>query len=358
MRILVISNMYPSEAHPVFGAFVQRQVEALRASGVDVDIVANYQKAAGVIVNLPKYARLTWRALRAARRGAYDVIHAHFIYPTSIIGRWSSRVAHTPLVLTAHGNDVDNAATSRLAGPVGKALSSATAVVAVSNYLAGRLAEQFPISLEEIDVIDCGVDTDAFQPIQKADARLVADVPADATVVLFAGHLAESKGIGTLLAAHRRLVAEGRSVLLLVAGDGPMAPDVAAASRDPGVKGLVRAVGEVRHEEMAHWFASADVVCVPSHREGFGLVALEAMACGSPVVASDVGGLPEIIVDGVNGRLVPPADPDRLAAALGQTLSEDDRDDVASEARRTALEHSISAQTGKLIRLYRSLAAP
>jgi len=253
---------------------------------------------------------------------------------------------------------VDNAATSRLAGPVGKALSSATAIVAVSDYLAGRLADQFPVSREEIDVIDCGVDTDTFRPAEKADARLIVDLPADAAVVLFAGHLAESKGIGTLLAAHRRLVAEGQSALLVVVGDGPMAPDVAAAGRDPAVKGLVRAIGEVRHDEMPHYFTAADVVCVPSHREGFGLVALEAMACGVPVVASDIGGLPEIVIDGSNGRLVPPADPDRLAATLGDILGGGEQADLASEARRTALEHSISSQTNKLIALYEGLVAP
>lgn len=358
MKVLVISNMYPSETYPVFGAFVKRQVEALRALGIEVDVVGNSQKAAGVIINLPKYARLTRRAMRAAKSGGYDLVHAHFIYPTSIIGRWASKRAHAPLVLTAHGNDVDNAAGSRLAKPVGKALSSAAAIVTVSDYLARRLAEQFPVDLEDIDVIDCGVDTDVFKPADRGDARVISDLPTDAKVVLFAGHLAESKGIGTLLAAHRKLVAEGHNALLVVVGDGPMAPEVAVAAREPGVKGLVRAVGEVRHDEMPHWFAAADVVCVPSHREGFGLVALEAMACGTAVVATDVGGLSELVVDGHNGRLVPPADPDRLAGVLERVLAGDDSAAMTEAALRTAHAHGLAAQAEKLAAVYRSLLAP
>lgn len=355
MKVLVVSNMYPSDAHPVFGGFVARQVEALRAAGIEIEVAANDEPATGPLVNPLKYARLARRASREARQGGIDIVHAHYLYPTAIIGARAARAAHLPLVLTAHGNDVDNAAASRFAGRVSQALSEAAAIVAVSRHLARNLAEKFPVEPDTIEIIDCGVDTDLFKPMDKADARLLLDLPADTKVVVFAGYLSESKGIGTLLAAHRKLVAQDRHALLVVLGGGPMAADVATAARDPKVKGLVRVAGEVRHDEMPHWMAAADVVAVPSHREGFGLVALEAMACGAPVLASDVGGLPEIVTYGKTGLLVPPADPDRLAGAIEKVLSENLAPTFAEAARRTAEQHSIKRQAQRLVSLYEGL---
>lgn len=352
MKVLVVSNMYPSEKYPVYGAFVARQVEALRRAGVEVEVAGNLEQATGPLTNLVKYARLRRRSLQAAGTGNFDVVHAHYLYPTAIIGEWASARAHAPLVLTAHGDDVRNAAASRMAGRIRKALSRADAVVGVSKYLAGQLEEKFSVDPERITIIDCGVDTDLFRPMARAETRSRLDLPIDAKIVLFAGYLHEKKGISTLLAAHRKLLVEGREVLLVVVGDGPLAPQVEAAARDGVTRGWVRPVGQVRHERMSEWFSSADVVSVPSNREAFGLVALEAMACGVPVVASEVGGLPEIVASDRNGLLVPAAHPDRLAEAIGRALDPDRATAYAEAARQTACRHSLDDQTGKLADLY------
>lgn len=358
MRVLVVTNMYPSETHPVFGAFVARQVKSLRRAGVDVDVVVNEQKSIGPIVNLAKYVSLAGRAARVGAGGSYDLVHAHYLYPTAIIGAWTARRARAPLVLTAHGNDVDNAANSRLAGGVRRALHDAAAIVAVSRYLAARLGERFGVEPECVDVIDCGVETEVFRPLAKAAARASVSLPDGERIVLFVGHLIEAKGIATLLAAHRRMLADGQQALLVVAGEGELATAVESAARDPDTRGLVRSLGRVPHEQMATLMTAADVVCVPSNKEGFGLVAVEAMACGVPVVASDVGGLPEIVADGSNGLLVPPADPDRLAVALASILQARNMEAFAETARRTALGHSLETQTSKLVKVYERLVRP
>lgn len=351
MRILVISNMYPSEASPVFGAFVQRQVEALRRAGVEVMLATNANRSSGPMANLAKYGTLTLRARGMASQGA-ELVHAHYLLPTAIIGDLASWRRDLPLVLTAHGDDIDNSANSRLSGRIGIALGRASAVLCVSRYLAGRLREHFDVDPSRIHVLDCGVETSRFKPMPQDDARVLADLPAGTKVVLFAGHLSDSKGLGTLLAAHRRIVAEGEEVVLAVAGDGPLAGELEAARERS--KGMIRVLGEVSHEKMPALFSAADLACVPSHREGFGLVALESLACGTPVVASDVGGLPEIVRHGATGQLVPPADPDALADALLQML-ENPPQSFEEAARRTAREHSLDCTVSKLIGIYGSV---
>jgi len=355
MKILVVSNMYPSKSSPVFGGFVQRQVEALRRAGVEVELAVNTISATGLAVNAVKYAALSRRARRAARADL-DLVHGHYLYPTAVIAERAASGAGRPLVLTAHGDDVDNAANSRLAGRIKRALDRAQAVVCVSEYLAARLMERFGTPREKIHVIDCGVDTELFHPMDRKDARLLADLPEGARVVLFAAHLREAKGVRTMLAAHERLVAERDDVLLAVAGDGPLAGEVEKAAREGRMRGKIRVLGEVSHYRMGVYYAAVDVVCVTSEREGFGLVALESLASGTPVVASDVGGLPEIVTEGLAGRLVPPSDPDAVAKAVLGLLQHRPAG-LADAAARLTSEHSLERVTERLVSLYRSLIA-
>ncbi len=353
MRVLVISNMYPSDASPVFGAFVSRQVDALRAAGVQVELAVNLERANGPIANLLKYLRLGYRARRAAASQP-DIVHAHYLLPTAIFGGWASKRAKAPLLLTAHGDDVDNAAASGLRDRVARALRSASAIVAVSEHLGLRLRERFDIDASRLHVLDCGVDTSLFKPLDKSDARVLCDLPLEAKIVVYGGHLSEAKGIWTLLSAHEKLIADGEEVLLVVAGEGPLERDVQVA-RDRS-RGRLRVLGEVPHQEMPLLFSAADVVSVPSHREGFGLVALESLACGTPVVASDVGGLPEVVRHGVTGRLVAPADPEALADALLQMLQTPPAS-FEEAARRTAEEHSLERTAARLVEIYESVLA-
>ena len=296
MRIAVLTTSYPRFPGDAAGHFVADAVERLRARGVEVKVVApdgfdHYGIAYGdgVVGNLRRRPRralllppMLWNFRREAKKAARaaDLVHAHWLQ-TGFIAAYVGR----PFVVQLWGTDVEVARRApRLMRPI---LRRARLVIAASNALAEAARE---LGAREVRVIPSGVDLPPF-------AREEANPPE----VLFAGRLSVEKGILELLAA-----ADGMK--LVVAGDGPL------RDRVPG------ALGFVPHEELAPLYDRAAVVAVPSHREGFGVVCAEAMAHARPVVATAVGGLLDLVVDGETGLLVPPRDPPALRAALERLL--------------------------------------
>jgi glycosyltransferase involved in cell wall biosynthesis len=296
MRVGVLTTSYPRGPGDAAGRFVADAVERVRARGVGVEVVGpeqfhNYGIAYGhgVIGNL---RRRPWLALlvpallasftRAARRADVDLLHAHWI-PAG----WVAARTGKPYVVQVWGTDVELARhVPRLARGV---LRGARLVIAASSSL-GELAHL--LGAREVRVIPSGVDL-------PAEVGEEAEPPE----VLYAGRLSAEKGVAELVeAAH--------GLRLVVAGDGPLRRQV------PG------ALGFVPHEELDRLYARAAVVACPSRREGFGVACLEAMAHGKPVVATGVGGLRDLVVDGETGIVVPPRDPAALRAALGALLAD------------------------------------
>jgi glycosyltransferase involved in cell wall biosynthesis len=220
-------------------------------------------------------------ATRRAARGA-DLVHAHWL-PAGAVAALSGR----PFVVTLHGTDVVLAARApRLARRI---LRAARAVICVSTALA---AEARRLGAPATVVIPNGVEIPAE-----------AGVEAEPPEVLYAGRLSPEKGV-------RELVAASAGLNLVVAGDGPLKAEVPQAR------------GFVPRDELERLYDRAAVVVCPSLREGFGVACAEAMAHGKPVVASAVGGLPDLVLDGTTGLLVPPGDTVALRAALDRLLGD------------------------------------
>ena len=301
LRVVVLTTSYPRFAGDAAGRFVADAVERVRAAGVEVEVVspAGFRHfgivyGAGVAGNL---ARRPWLAplvpamlvgfRRAARRAARaaDLVHAHWLgagLVAATLGR--------PFVLQVWGTDLELARRApRLARPV---LRRAALVIAASSALAEQARA---LGARDVRVIPSGVD-------------LPPDVgeEADPAQVLYAGRLSPEKGVLELVEASR-----GRWPLV-VAGDGPL------RERVPG------ALGWVPHDELQRLYARAAIVACPSRREGFGVACLEAMAHARPVVATAVGGLRDLVVDGETGILVPPGDVPALRAALERLLADGD----------------------------------
>ena len=294
MRILLVSNMYPSRPRPEYGIFVAGLAEALRRRGHQVDEAVIRDPRPGRLRTPLKYAMLTARACSLARDRP-DAVYAHYLVPTGLIALLAARIVGVPAVVTAHGQDVENARTNPLLGALTRlVLRRSAAVIAVSAYLA----EQLPSGARRVEVIDCGVDGDRFQPAPRAAGA--------GPRYLFVGSLSERKNPRRLLAAFAEL-GEGS---LAIAGGGPLEAELRSAA-PPNTRFL----GRLTPDGVRDALAAADVLVAPSLVEPQGQVVLEAMACGRPVVATRVGG-PAELVDEHCGVLVDPRDAASIADGM------------------------------------------
>jgi glycosyltransferase involved in cell wall biosynthesis len=326
MRILLVTQMWPGPSDPDLGVFVFDIARELRGLGHDVRVSAIDRRGGGPV----KYARLSGAAVVAARRFRPDVVFAHFLFPAGAAGAAAARAARVPLVVMAHGTDVENARRSSvLARGTRVVTNRASTVICNSRWLARRLG---PVR-GDVEIIDCGVDLAVFTPRPAAAARARVGWGAGGPAFLAVGSLIERKGVVELADAFAAL---GRGSLAFV-GDGPL------RSRLEGRPG-VHLAGRVPHGEVADWIAACDVLCQPSLVEPFGQAALEGMAMQRSVVATTEGGPPEFVTPAA-GVLVAPGDPAALTDALARAAELPSPNPAARDA---AADHDVRIQAGKM----------
>jgi glycosyltransferase involved in cell wall biosynthesis len=326
VKILLVSQMYPGPSAPDLGTFVADLERALGARGHELARAVVDRRGGKT-----RHLALARDVLASARRFRPDVVYAHFLAPAAFFAAVETRA---PLVVTAHGQDVENArrhATVRAATRV--VARRAHSVISVSNWLRWRLEAVVPEVRGKSEVIDCGVDLERFAPRDQAAAQAAVGWEPDGTAFLCVGSLTERKNVLRLAGAFER---RGEGSLVFV-GDGPLRPALAGRSG-------VRLAGVVPHARIPDWIAAADVVCQPSLVEPFGLVTLEAMAAGRPVVATRVGGPPEFVIPAA-GTLVDPEDEAALVAALDAAASLPRPNDAGREA---AASHGLDAQAARI----------
>ncbi len=329
--------MYPGPSAPDLGTFVADLDSRLAARG-HVLARAVVDRRGGP----SRHLALAWDVTRTARRFGPDVVYAHFLVPAGLLATLAGRA---PAVLTAHGQDVANAEQSiAIRTATRLAVRRAAGVIAVSDWLRGRLAAVVPEASGKTTVIDCGVDLERFAPADDVTARTELGWQPDGTAFLCLGALTERKNVVRLARAFAR---HGEGSLAFVGG-GPLSEELEGR---PGV----RVVGPVSHEDVPRWLAAADVVCQPSLVEPFGLATLEAMACGRSVVATRVGGPPEFVPPEA-GVLVDPEDEQALAGAL-TAAARLPRPNLA--ARAAAEAHDVALQVERIeALLQRAAGAP
>jgi glycosyltransferase involved in cell wall biosynthesis len=343
MKVLVLTNLFPTPWDPLRGAFNRQQFERLgRRHAVDVLTAVDFrERLRGVRghVQVPGlrtdhfvfvYPPRVGRALHAAcwlaslllqrgrrlRAAGYDCILASWGYPDAVAAGWLARLLGIPYVVKVHGSDLNVQATHALRRPqIRAALRGAAAVVAVSRALAGK-AIALGTDAARVHTLYNGVDGTLFAPGSRDAARTQLGLDAaDAPLLLYVGNLKESKGCLDLLEAFPPVLAARPQARLVYVGDGPCRGALLARARALGVEARLQLAGAMPHDALPDWFRAADVLCLPSHNEGVPNVVLEAMACGTPVVATQVGGIPEVVPEHA-GRLVPLGDRAALAAAL------------------------------------------
>lgn len=271
---------------------------------------------------VPRLAHGAWGPLYAASiapallplRGRFDVVLGSWAYPDGFAAVVAARVLGLPCVVKLHGSDINIIA--KLPGPrrlSAWALPRAAKVVAVSRALADEVAA-LGVAREHIAIVMNGVDAALFQPGDRAGARRALGLPADRPLALYVGNLKVEKGVLDLAAAWAQVPGDA---LLAIVGGGPAQ---AALAQAVGALPGVRLAGARPLAEIPTWMAACDVLVLPSHAEGTPNVVLEALACGRRVVATAVGGIPDLITSDVLGQLVPAHDPKSLAVALAHAL--------------------------------------
>ncbi|HEX7124288.1 MAG TPA: glycosyltransferase [Thermodesulfobacteriota bacterium] len=297
------------------------------------------------------------RLVRTLRRLRPDVVHTHR-YKENILGGLAAAAAGVPAaVCTVHGLTERYTGFARLKMDLYTALDHAVirgrrqTVVAVSADMARRLAPRIGPS---ICLIPNGIRLPEAVPADRP--RWPAGTPGG-VVLGTAARLVPVKGLDILLEAVRLLSDAVPDVRLLVVGDGPLRAPLEARAAALGLAGRTWFVGH--RPDVPRWLAAMDVFVLPSLAEGLPMSLLEAMAGGRPVVASRVGGVPEVVRDGIEGRLVPPGDPRALAdACLALATDADARAALGAAARRRVAEaFTIDATGPRYVALYRRLAS-
>ena len=315
------------------------------------------------------FAAGVMRFVAISPEGHYDLVHSHY-WLSGQVGWLAADRWNVPLVHTMHTmSRVKNRALA--AGdrpePKGREIGEEQ-VVKVAGWLiantdteARELVELYDADPERVRVVPPGVDLDVLRPADKSACRRELGLPEDADVLLFVGRIQPLKAPDVRVKAVARMIEReqerrGRTVVAILggpSGSGRERPRaLQAMARELGVADVVQFVPPQSRTELARWFAAADLTVVPSHSESFGLVAIESMACGTPVVAANVGGLPTAVGDG--GVLVDSHDPDEWASALAGLLDDDERRKTMSDnAIARARDFSWDATTDKLFDVYR-----
>jgi glycosyltransferase involved in cell wall biosynthesis len=377
VRVLAITKLFPNAIEPLAAPFNRQQFAALREH-CDLEIMATIPwfpgagliskwSTAGRLVNVPRRERIhgmdvahprtlfvprlmrTWGPLYAASiasilapyRKKVDVVLGTWAYPDGFAAVIAARILGVPAVVKAHGSDINLIAQEP--GPrwlTSWALPKAARVVAVSRALADEVVK-FGVDRDRVAIVMNGVDAELFKPHDRGAARRELGLPAG-PIALYAGNLKPEKGPLDLCRAWPTVLRHLPDATLIMLGDGPLGDEVAAMTKSLGER--VRLISRQPLEMVTKHMAAADVLVLPSRSEGTPNVVLEALASGRRVVATAVGGVPDLITSPELGTLVPPRAPDALADALVTALRRPyDADEVARLGARGGWAASAAA---------------
>jgi teichuronic acid biosynthesis glycosyltransferase TuaC len=305
----------------------------------------------GWLMALGSYTTL--RRLR--RRFGFNLIDAHFVYPDGFAATRLGAWLRVPVTITMRGTEVPHARRPALRRHLCRALRSASRVFAVASSLR-RLAVDLGVEEQRIRVIGNGVDTQRFHALPKAEARASLGLPETAQVLVSVGALVERKGFHRVIGCLPRLRERYPSLRLLIVGgpspEGDWSGQLRHLARQLGVEDMVRFLGPLPPDQLKLPLSAADVFVLATGNEGWANVFLEAMACGLPVVTTDVGGNAEVVCRPELGSVVPFDDAPALAQALEDALARDwDHQAIVAYAERNAWDTRVQVLVDELSRL-------
>lgn len=292
------------------------------------------------------------------RRKKYDIINTHFAVPSGPVGSILSKLFKIPNVLSIHGGDIYDP--SKKLSPhrhaifrwaVRSALNNAAGVVAQSTNTKDY-ANKLYFPNKNISIIQLGLPEPKFEKVSREELSMKKDV----LYLISIGRLVKRKGYDFLVKALKILKDRGQDINLILVGDGPEREYLESLASSSGISDKIIFLGSVPDEEKFQYLSASDIYVLPSLHEGFGIVLVEAMRCGLPIVATNEGGQTDIIKDEKNGILIPPRDVDALAIAISELASNLERRKTMTEFNKKSSElYSISHTAEQYIDLFNSV---
>lgn len=391
LTVLVLATTYPRWDDDKVPSFVADLSSELATQGLDVVVLAphdgdaarrevrsgvrvyrfpyffpfEYQRVAyggGILpstatsvlstLQLPLFVlSLLVHAIWLVYREDVDVVNSHWAVPCGLVGAIASAVTGVRHVMTLHAGGVLGLHKVPLRGQITRVLYERSDHIApVSTHIKGKFLELLPSSVDvdesRFTVQPMGAHVSDFSAVEPSDARRRFGLSADTVCGLFVGRLAEKKGVDQLLLAAERLSDVDVPFELRIVGTGQLGDELRETARSRGLSETVSFEGWVTDADLKAWYAAADFVVVPSvetedgDTEGMPTVISESFAAGTPVVATGVGGIPDVVEDGHSGLVVPQRRPDRLAAAMTRLIED--------ESTRRALATNAAEQAATL----------
>lgn len=390
MRVLTLSTLYPNAEMPNFSIFVENRLRHLMLSGaVAARVVApvpwfpftdprfgsyaqqarvpRIEKRHGIEILHPRYMMLPkvgmylqpWAIYRAvlpvlhrliADGFDFQVIDAHYFYPTGVAATWLGAALDRPVVVTSRGTDLtvlpDYHWPRRL---MQRAIKRADGLITVSAALRDKLVT-LGADPDKVRVLRNGVDLKHFRPLDRAEARARLGLQDAGAVLLSVGNLVPGKAHDLTI----RAMAQLPGMTLLIAGRGPEEERLRALVTNLGLADRVRLLGLVPHDRLPDYYNAADLLVHASEREGMANVLLESLACGTPIVASPIPGMDEVVDPPESGLLMAERTPEALTAAVKRLLA---ARPAVQDVRRYAENFDWDATTQGQLELFRAVIA-
>jgi teichuronic acid biosynthesis glycosyltransferase TuaC len=395
MKVLEACQEFPNRYYPQLGTFIKQSIDSIANQGVDVTVISpkpfvlplsafpyhNLFKLPRIehtekydlhypryIYAVPKkyfypvtgfsYSRFVYEYAIKNIKPEPDLIHAHFSYPDGYGMMKLAKKWKVPLVISALGTIERKVAYegSYTSKQIIDAMNFANKILSVSEDLKLHIVN-LGINEEKVHVVPNGVDTRKFKPAGKAHARDLLNLPQDKNIVLFVGALRKIKGVDYLIEAAKNFV-NTNTDLFMVGRDDGLRKNLEKRAQELKIADRIRFIGPVNHEDVPLWISAADIMVLPSLSEGRPNVVLEALACEVPVVATDVGGIPELMVDGETGYLVPAKNPVELSRKINKLLEDkSQREYMGKLGRKSIIQRGLTweAHAKKTVDIYSEL---
>lgn len=345
---------YPNAAYPAVLKPRSRLYRRLDPTYAPAEVETSYHNYPALpLLTRPFNGALAARALLPhVRSFAPDLIFSIFLYPEGFAALRIARSLGVPAVSMGIGSDIHSIADRISVRHTRQVLRGSDFLVTVSEDLRRQAIAMGADPLRSRALLN-GCDLSVFRPGDRAQARQALGIPLNGPAIVYVGRTDVRKGFRELIAAAAKLHESQPDLQVYLVGAGPDRPEIAAAINTAEAQDYIRLMPPCRPEDVPVWMTAADVVTLPSYMEGCPNVVLEALACGRPVVATRVGGIPELMDDSC-GRLVPPRDAGALAEALDTVLSRS-WDAVAIASHRSRSWNTVA---GELLEIFERVSAP